>query len=102
MLRESNNGANARMNKMRDGSLRGLAACSLWSETTHLDFWELHDLGKDLDAVGVGDHRVHAPAVGDGGWDGFQFVPTYINFFKFLQFCHFTKTRKSTAQGVIG
>lgn len=64
-----------------------------WAETTHLDFRELHNFGKDLDAVGVGDHGVHATAARDGCWDSFQFVPTDIDFFKFLQFRHFTKTK---------
>lgn len=67
-----------------------LGAWSLRSPTD-LDFWELHNFRKDFDAVGVSNHCVHAPAIHDRCRDGFQFVPTDINFFKFLQFCHFTK-----------
>lgn len=34
---------------------------------------------------------MHAPAIQDRCWDGFQFIPTDIKFFKLLQFGHFTK-----------
>lgn len=68
-------------------------------QTAYLDLWELHNFRKDLDAVGVSDHSVHAPAVQDRGGDGFQFVPTDIDFLQFLQFCHFTKKEKIQGGG---
>lgn len=42
---------------------------------------------------------MHAPAIHDGRRDGFQFIPTDVNFFKFLQFCHFTKKDKIQGAG---
>lgn len=47
----------------------------------------------------MGDHGVHAPAVGDGRGDGFQLVPTDVDFFQFLQFGHFTKKEEAHRAG---
>ena len=43
---------------------------------------------------------MHAPAIHDSCRDGLQFIPTDVNFFKFLQLCHFTK--KEEIQGWAG
>ena len=60
----------------------------------YLYFRELHDFWEDFDAVGVSNHSVHASAVHDGRWNGFQFVPTDINFLQVFQLGHFArKTR---------
>lgn len=75
-------------------SLLWPASWRLRSQTTYLDFWELHHFRKDFNAIRMCNHGVHTPAIHHSGRDGFQFIPTDINFFKFLQFCHFTKERK--------
>lgn len=52
---------------------------------------QLHDLRKDLDGVGVGDERVHPPAIHDGGGHGLQHVSAQVHLLQLLQLGHFTE-----------
>lgn len=70
------------------------------SITTHRDvlllrsyfhLHQLHDLRKDLDGVGVGDERVHPPAIHDGGGHGLQHVSAQVHLLQLLQLGHFTE-----------
>lgn len=42
---------------------------------------------------------MQAPAIHDGRRDRFQLIPTEVDFFKLLQFRHFTKKEKIQAGG---
>lgn len=59
-----------------------------WLAYFHLH--QLHDLREDLDGVGVGDERVHASTVHDGGGHGLQHVSAQVHLLQLLQFGHFT------------
>lgn len=52
---------------------------------------QLHDLRKDFDGVGVGDERVHSPAVHDGGGDGLEHVSAQVHLLQLFQFGHFAE-----------
>lgn len=52
---------------------------------------QLHDLGEDLDGVGVGDECVHSPAIHDGGGHSLQHVSAQVHLLQLLQLGHFTE-----------
>ena len=96
ILRRPNDGANILNWWLRGNkSLCRPEGWGLRAWTTYLDFRELHNFREDFNAVGVSSHRMHASAVHDGCRDGLQFIPTKVNLFKLLQFCHFTKEREN-------
>lgn len=51
---------------------------------TYFHLRQLHDLGKNLNGVGVGDERVHSPTVHDGGGNSLQHVSAQVNLLQLL------------------
>lgn len=58
---------------------------------SYFHFHQLHDFGKDLDGVGMGNERVHPSAIHDGGGHSLQHVSTQIHLLQLLQLGHFTE-----------